>query len=773
MKEAKDLFEAVAASPLELAMLEDGRVGFVIPEYQRPYDWSEGNITRLYYDILNGFTRTSEGGDANAFTFLGAVILVKEEDKEEDFDGISYAVVDGQQRLTTLSLFACALNGALHRHLKDADFPSSVNNAKIKRWIEAEINALHYELYACAVGSQHVSPTKKFPFPRIIRHVDSRGRSEAKSEYRSVIAQFLYGFSNHCDNETTEYEPTNLGNGTDIAKLLDNYERIRGLVSKLNDAEWYEDTECELFDISWSRRRQYRTFFSKFSDIINDEADRHQAIEEIIKHERLHALLRTLLFASYFCRCIVLTRVTTRDASAAFDIFDTLNTTGEPLTALETLKPRVIKYENKQGGYAGTPSESAFSTIDKNLDQRFSDTTKKQTETKDLIITFALYLEGKKLSKDLAAQRNFLRQSYDNAVKTGKDSARRFVSSLADSSRFRRYYWEDKGIEELGSFHPVETVDEVKLLMSVISKMKMSLALPILSRYWSDHFRQCGDHDFVCVLRTLVSFVVLRRAATGGTAGIDSDLRAVMAPKEGPGSSRKYGLCASFDHSNDILPPEELKEAFRALLNHKIKNLSRESWVGKAVANPLYNHSRELVRFMILIAAHQAAPLDNKPGLWNKAGIRPSANTNNFLNYETWRSDHCGTVEHIAPQTEPTSGWDDDLYRDDILKHTLGNLVLLPEKENNVIGSYSWVKKRKLYLAFTEKSQKEVKKRIDEAEADGIIFPQRTKELIKNGKSLPLLDPLRSVEKWNARIVRERGRNIAELCWDHLWPWLN
>ena len=32
MKKVKDLFEALASSPLETAMLEDGRVGFVIPE---------------------------------------------------------------------------------------------------------------------------------------------------------------------------------------------------------------------------------------------------------------------------------------------------------------------------------------------------------------------------------------------------------------------------------------------------------------------------------------------------------------------------------------------------------------------------------------------------------------------------------------------------------------------------------------------------------------------------------------------------------------------
>ena len=73
MKKVEDLFKARASSPLETAMLYDGRVGFTIPEYQRQYDWSENNIIRLYFDTLNGFQRLSESADANAFTFLGTL----------------------------------------------------------------------------------------------------------------------------------------------------------------------------------------------------------------------------------------------------------------------------------------------------------------------------------------------------------------------------------------------------------------------------------------------------------------------------------------------------------------------------------------------------------------------------------------------------------------------------------------------------------------------------------------------------------------------------
>jgi len=773
MKKVEDLFKARASSPLETAMLYDGRVGFTIPEYQRQYDWSEDNITRLYFDALNGFQRLSESADANAFTFLGTLILVEEETKEEEFSGVSVAIVDGQQRLTTLTLFACALSEALRRHLSETVFPSSID-ANVKKWLEDEVDLRLYALYECAVGSQRVSPKETFPFPRIIRRGDARGRNKSSSDYLSPIGKFLEGFADYFDSDKVEYVPPALGAATDAEKLARNYQLIRKLIGNLNDPDWYEDTECEQFDIEWIRRKQCRNLFERLPDFIKDEPDRDRAIDAVTKHPELYGLVRTLLFSSYFCSCIVLTRVTTDDESAAFDIFDALNTTGEPLTALETLKPRVISFENKVKGYAGSPSEMAFETINENLDQRFSDTSKKQAETKDLIVTFALYLEGKKLSKDLAAQRNFLRQSYDGAARNGNDSARHFVRAIADSARFRRYYWEHNGIEELSRFHKSETVDEVQLLISLISDMKTSLALPILSRYWKSDLKHGGEVQFVAALRAVAAFLVLRRAATGGTAGIDSDFRAMMAPSVGRGASRKFGLCAGVNHKNPLLSADALKSALKSLLEHKLKSLTKDSWVGQAAANPLYEQSRELVRFMILTAAHHALPSESVPGTWNKSGVKASAHTNDFLNYKTWNGTHYATVEHIAPETVPKHGWDlAGLYKDNLLRHSLGNLALLPARENSAIGSDSWGKKQKFYLALTETSAADQDKRIEEAKAAGISFSKTTAKLLQDGTRLSLLDPLRTVNEWNADVVLARGKNTAELCWDHVWPWLN
>lgn len=770
MKKIKELFDAEASSPSETAMLHNGAVGFRIPEYQREYDWSKDNITRLFTGCLSGFFRLATSPNADAFTFLGTLILVEEKTKEEDFAGTSVAIVDGQQRLTTLTLLACALYETLNLAINKIE--GLELNESVKRWVNVEIEDRLADLLECAAGTQKIKGNKTYPFPRLIRTNDERGRSSQTSEYRSPLGKFLNAFAKYAGDEIDEFLPPSLGSGNDAQKLGEKYGLVRNLLKSLNESEWYEDTECEQVSITWLNRSGYRSLLDRLADVVKNEDDQNRAIEDLRKCEAAHDLVRTLLFAAYFCRCIVLTRVTTDDESAAFDIFDALNTTGEPLTALETLKPRVIQFETSKGGFSGTESDTAFLRLKEHVDEQHKDTTRKQKETKELLVSFALYMEGTKLPEHLAAQRNFLRTRYDRSAAISRQNAQRFVSLLADIAEFRRFYWVSKGIEELGRFHPSQDVGQVQLLISFIKNMQTKLALPILARYWSSDLKNQGGGEFLDVLKAVTAFLILRRAASGGTAGIDSDFRAVMAPKNG--SSKKFGLCAGIDSQNQRLSISELKAAFRKLLvGSKFKIAQKDRWVDQVIDNPLYERAKTVVRFMLLAAAHQSMPSSKMPGCWEKEGVKSSVHINNFLTYETWNGEVYETVEHVAPETEPKSGWDPDIYKNMILRHSLGNMVLLPKKENGAIGNDSWKRKKVFYLALTEQTAEQQQLRIDEAAALGMKFSNYTTELLQKGGRLSLLDPLRDVEDWNRDIIEARARNTAALAWDYLWPWLN
>lgn len=70
---------------------------FHIPEYQRPYAWTEEESGILFDDLYKFFKEEQSDN-----YFLGSVVLIKEDNIPQA------AVIDGQQRLTTLTImFAC------------------------------------------------------------------------------------------------------------------------------------------------------------------------------------------------------------------------------------------------------------------------------------------------------------------------------------------------------------------------------------------------------------------------------------------------------------------------------------------------------------------------------------------------------------------------------------------------------------------------------------------------------------------------------------------
>ena len=67
---------------------------YYIPAYQRPYAWTEEETETLFDDLYEFFI-----DEQNDNYFLGSIVLIKEDDKPHA------DVIDGQQRLTTLTIF--------------------------------------------------------------------------------------------------------------------------------------------------------------------------------------------------------------------------------------------------------------------------------------------------------------------------------------------------------------------------------------------------------------------------------------------------------------------------------------------------------------------------------------------------------------------------------------------------------------------------------------------------------------------------------------------
>lgn len=91
---------------------------FRIPSYQRPYAWTTEQVGELLDDIRTACGDTDKPEDQSPY-FLGSIVLIKDPQKP-DAD-----VVDGQQRLTTLTILMSVLRdladphmaGFIHRHV--------------------------------------------------------------------------------------------------------------------------------------------------------------------------------------------------------------------------------------------------------------------------------------------------------------------------------------------------------------------------------------------------------------------------------------------------------------------------------------------------------------------------------------------------------------------------------------------------------------------------------------------------------------------------------
>ena len=77
---------------------------YVIPMYQRNYAWGTVEIETLIKDIIDAYNR-----DPSLTYYLGTLVVFKRPNSSQAL----FEVIDGQQRLTTLTLLAIYLH---HNH---------------------------------------------------------------------------------------------------------------------------------------------------------------------------------------------------------------------------------------------------------------------------------------------------------------------------------------------------------------------------------------------------------------------------------------------------------------------------------------------------------------------------------------------------------------------------------------------------------------------------------------------------------------------------------
>ncbi|WP_426491436.1 GmrSD restriction endonuclease domain-containing protein [Hymenobacter sp. 102] len=113
---------------------------FIIPIYQRTYSWQESQCQQLLHDII-GISKAED----NAGHFVGSVVYF-EQDHHNASEVPELLIIDGQQRVTTLTLLLAALAELVQQY---PDVLESTSATKLKNYYlfnAEEEGALRYKL---------------------------------------------------------------------------------------------------------------------------------------------------------------------------------------------------------------------------------------------------------------------------------------------------------------------------------------------------------------------------------------------------------------------------------------------------------------------------------------------------------------------------------------------------------------------------------------------------------------------------------------------------
>ncbi|MCY4018819.1 MAG: DUF262 domain-containing protein [Chloroflexi bacterium] len=123
--------------------LAGGAIQYVLPYFQREYAWEKSHWETLYDDVMEIYN-TKVDSESDQEHFMGALVVIQDGSSKGTMS--RYTLVDGQQRLTTISLLLCALKEILE--------PNSTLGIEIQKLL---INSdQHGEMFFKVV------PTKKY-----------------------------------------------------------------------------------------------------------------------------------------------------------------------------------------------------------------------------------------------------------------------------------------------------------------------------------------------------------------------------------------------------------------------------------------------------------------------------------------------------------------------------------------------------------------------------------------------------------------------------------
>lgn len=821
--DTKHIFEAESQDIQGLFTSGSPSPYYYVPAYQRNFSWEKSELVKLFADICHGYSLLQKSKE-NA-TFIGSIILIKanKQKYKESVVGNKgpipeklFAIIDGQQRLTSLLLLLSVLHERLMSLYSGYKFSDDDSCQFLRRQVIKTLNDLT-DIFLKKQAEANTGTATDY-YPRLTREkIDAWDINDPI--YDSSIASHLskygkiatvsYDFltkgldkAPEKDEETDQLwwflKKSKIGKrvkwfykieeSEGNEKFVNALAVFRKLVNKFCDltldAGRDEDTDEGLSEVPTIDRvfeiNPWQHYRALLSDDLTEELDQLRGFikreEEKLEKDNqpplsdeskkgFLLLTQLTLLTRFVLNNVVVTKITAQTEDYAFDIFESLNTTGAPLTAIETFKPQVLLLKD-------STSHEYIQTIDAELNKK---TEGKRTNTENLLITFSLEEKGEKISSRLNAQRAFLKV-FDRFDDEKKKSL--FVKALFNSYSFIREAWqpEIRSGDEDPIPHSKQLVnldDETQFCLDFLCKLNHSIVQPVLIRYYSEALLdKKKKSDFEEIVKACSAYSLLRRAASGGTNNIEQEYRKLL---NGNGEKTKQICRLDAKNNENSLPSvDEVKQYLRDFLIEKGID-TREKWVEKVVNIPHYTASKVIARFLLIAAFDLDAFDSDFPSVEMEKAKKP----NGFMKKDTWKDDLVQTLEHIVPQNR--GEWNNPKYdcfysgsnknKDNPLMHGIGNLVLCPEAVNKSFGNKEWPIKRKAYeiCALSSEGKAEELKKHYVNEFSEISLDKYKTTYAPTLRHLAYLDEKDLTDDF----IKARGIQIAELAWNRVAPWLD
>lgn len=779
-------FKHDAASLLDF-FSQSGR-GFYVPYYQRNYSWDDENATKLIEDIFSSIKRTLTKPENSIF--LGTVILHDEKNVQTGVHSDTpnlltkvANVVDGQQRITSIAMLACVIAEQISQ---------MVPKLKALAGSAAEFDALATELtdelpnirkfFSVEITKTGAQPALK---PKIIRAGDVSANPVSDqwtlsgvidNFYRSNTSSFLSKF---IAGIAIDVIPTDERVGSVLRVFRDKIsEEVQAADASLAIGLLSANSVA---DGSLFSFMAYPPTWSNIGSL---------DLEEQSVYYGGMLLLAVCAFLKNSCHLVVIECL---DLGLAFDMFQSLNATGTPLTAFEVFKPQVVKAWGN--GYS-TAIKPQVDRIEKVFETE-SNSSDKEELTDKVIVSSALVFNGMERSRRFSEERDWLTDTLEGSLFAGVPTQKSidFVTTIADQAEYFLTFVKPrrspKNSNTFGLWDRLmllglsqQQADRAALCVFYLKDAGHQFAHAVLSVFYSKLLRSQSNvasraaaaAEFVSVCEATAAFFTLYMGAQQGRFP-DSDYRALFQSTAGN---------ISFANGAANQSVAFVKAAFRqALENQKIYDASnaaaaRQIWVDVAKETAWYSR-KAVCRFALFASAHDAAPdlTPGNEGLFTN-GMASSAD---LLNCRVWHMTSYEVIEHVATREQPSTikfpgHFDATIYPGNYsIVDKLGNLTLLSTAVNSSIYS-EWPDKVFYYWNLTMPGSTAAGPTgAALATALGIgSVPPSLSTLVAASNYQSHLAPLafrgQGGHRWDAAFIAKRSEHLCQRVFDKLDPWL-